>query len=253
MERLQDKVAIVTGAASGIGKAIVQRFSSEGAHVIVADINAVAGEAVSASLASSRFVDVDVSDPASVKAMVADTLAYYGRLDILVNNAGISGQMASTVDGSLENWHQVMATNLSGVYFGMKYGIEAMLANEYGGAILNMASITGLVGYSNTAAYSAAKAGGIQLSRTAAIEYAPYRIRVNALCPTLVHTPLMEQILSAEDSSPEVVNQQLANFNPLPGKLTPQDVAAAALFLVSDEAKFITGVALPLDGGYTAR
>lgn len=177
---------------------------------------------------------------------------HYGQIDILVNNAGIEGELSPTVDSSLDNWRKVIAVNLDEVYFGLKYGIAAMVANRNGGVILNMSSIVGLVGFGLLPPYSASKAGVVQLSKAAAKEYATQNIRVNAICPTVVRTPLIERVI---ESSPDPIKtrEQMENMNPLPGLPTPEDVAAAALFLASDEAKFITGIALPIDGGYTAR
>lgn len=252
MARLNGKVAIVTGAASGLGKAIAERFTSEGAHVIVADIQVEQGQAVSGSLSSSHFIKVDVTDPVSVESMVTTTVDRCGRLDILVNNAGIEGQIAPTIDSSIENWRQVMAVNLDGVYFGLKYGIAAMLGNSGGGVILNMSSVVGLVGFGNLPPYSASKAGVIQLTRAAALEYASQKIRVNAICPTAVRSPLVERFIN-NSPDPVVTREQMENMNPLPGLPEPTDVASAALFLASDEAAFITGIALPIDGGYTAK
>lgn len=161
MNKLEGKVAIVTGAASGLGKAIAERFAAEGARVVVADIQDDAGQAVAESLTSGYFVNVDVTNPMSVQAMVAATVSRYGKLDILVNNAGIAGEQAPTAESSIDNWRQVIAVNLDGVYFGMKYGISAMLENSNGGAILNMSSIVGLVAFGNIPPYSASKAGVI--------------------------------------------------------------------------------------------
>lgn len=251
MDRLKGKVAVITGAASGLGRACAERFAQEGARVVVADIQEEAGKQVAQALPEGWFVKVDVTDPASVEAMIAETVRHYGRLDILFNNAGIMGEQAPTAQSTLENWRKVLAVNLDGVYFGMKYAIAAMLDQE-GGVVLNMASIVGLVAFSNIPPYSASKAAVIQLTRAAAIEYADRRIRVNALCPTVVQTPLLENFIRSSPD-PEDRRQRIENINPLPGMPTPEDVAAAALFLASDEAAFITGVALPIDGGYTAR
>lgn len=251
MERLKGKVAVITGAASGLGRACAERFVKEGAQVVIADIQQQSGETVAAALPNSQFIQVDTSDPNSVEALIAKTLQDYERLDILVNNAGIDGEQAPIVDGSIENWRRVLAVNQDGVYFGMKYGIAAMLRGKQG-VVLNMASIGGMIALENFSAYTAAKGAVIQLTRTAAIEYAAQGIRVNALCPTIVHTPLLEHAIE-NSPDPEQTRQNMKQFNPLPGMPTPDDIAAAALFLASDEAAFITGVALPIDGGYTAR
>ena len=250
--KLDGKIAIVTGAASGLGKAIAQRFTSEGAKVMIADLQEEAGKTVANSLTNGLFCQVDVSVPSEVEAMVATAVAHYGKLDVLVNNAGIAGQQASTAESSIDNWRKVIAVNLDGVYFGMKYGITAILKGGNGGVVLNMASIVGMVAFKNIPAYSAAKAGVIQLSKATAMEYASHQLRVNAICPTAIETPLVEEQI-ANSSEPEALRQAMQNMNPLPGMPTPEDVAAAALFLASEEAKFITGVALPVDGGYTAR
>ncbi|MBD2309451.1 SDR family oxidoreductase [Chroococcidiopsis sp. FACHB-1243] len=251
MDRLDGKVAVITGAASGLGRACAERFVKEGAQVVIADIQQQIGETVAAALPNSQFVKVDVSDPNSVEALIDKTMHDYGCLDILVNNAGIDGEQALIVDSSIENWRRVLATNQDGVYFGMKYGIAAMLKGGRG-VVLNMASIGGMIALENFSAYTAAKGAVIQLTRTAAIEYAAHRIRVNALCPTIVNTPLLEHAIQ-NSPNPEQTRKDAKHFNPLPGMPTPDDVAAAALFLASDEAAFITGVALPIDGGYTAR
>ena len=251
-DRLKAKVAIVTGAASGIGKAIAERFAAEGARVVVADIQEQAGQTVARSLAEGYFVQVDVSEPNSVEAMVSSAVERYGKLDIMVNNAAILGQQAPTAQSSIENWRQVMAVNLDGMYFAMKYGITAMLDRGNGGVIINMSSIIGMVAFSNIPAYSVSKAAIIQLSKAAAIEYAPDRIRVNAICPNIVQTPMLENYIN-NSPDPVATREEFQNMNPIPGMLVPEDVAAAALFLASDEAAFITGIALPVDGGYTAR
>ena len=227
--RLQAKVAIVTGAASGIGKAIAERFAAEGARVVVADIQEQAGQTVARSLAEGYFVKVDVSEPNSVEAMVSSAVERYGKLDIMVNNAAILGQQAPTVQSSIENWRQVMAVNLDGVYFGMKYGIAAMLDRGNGGVIINMSSTVGMVAVGNIPPYSASKAAAIQLSKAAAIEYASDRIRVNAICPTVVQTPMLENYIN-NSVDPVATREEFKNINPMAGMLAPEDVAAAALF-----------------------
>jgi NAD(P)-dependent dehydrogenase (short-subunit alcohol dehydrogenase family) len=250
MGKLQDKIAIITGAASGLGKGIAELFAQEGATVVVADIQEDAGKQLADEL-GGMFVQVDVTDPASVEAMIQSVVDRYDRIDILVNNAGIDGEQAVTADSSLENWRRVMSINIDGVYYGMKYVLPVMVAQR-GGVILNTASTVGLNAIPAIPAYSASKAGVIQLSKAVAIENAAYRIRVNAICPSVVETPLLKRFIEATPD-PEGARTGLASLNPMPGMVTVDAVAKAALFLVSDDAAFITAVALPIDGGYTAR
>lgn len=249
--KLQGKVAIITGGVSGLGKAIAQRFSAEGAKVVIADIQEENGQEVVNSL-DGYFIKVDVSNPQAVEAMVTETVKHYGKLDILVNNAGIIGEFAPTSESSLENWYKVIGINLSGVYFGMKYGIATMLKANHGGVIINLASVAGMTAFAGIPPYSAAKAGIIQLSKAAAIEYATNRIRVNAIAPTAIDTNMLKELIANSEDS-DAVREYFKNMTPTPGMPTPEDVAAAALFLASDEANFITGIVLPIDGGYTAR
>lgn len=251
-KKLAGKIALVTGAASGLGKAIAQGFTSSGAQVMIADITEEKGKILADTLKDSFFYQVDVSDPNQVETMVKTAIAHYGKIDIIVNNAGIPSLQAPTADCTLDNWRKVMSINLDGVFYGMKYGIAAMLNQGNQGVILNMASITGMVAFENIPAYSVAKAGVIHLSKCAAIEYAAHRIRVNAICPTVVNTPLVEEHIKMSDD-PLKMREVMKNMNPLPGMPTPSDVATTAIFLVSDEARFITGLALPIDGGYTVR
>lgn len=252
MNRLENKVALVTGGASGLGAAIAKRFGEEGARVVVADLDEQKGQEIVASLEDALFVQVNVTDAASVEAMVKQTIVHYGRLDVLVNNAGIDGEQAPTATSSLENWRKVMSINMDGVFYGMKYGIDAMLEHGNGGVVINMGSTAGLVGFPNIPPYSAAKGGVIQLTRAVAMEYADQHIRCCAICPTGIMTPLVEHFIETSDN-PEEKRKQFTEMNPIPGAPEPIDVANAALFLASDEARFITGVALPVDGGYTAR
>jgi NAD(P)-dependent dehydrogenase (short-subunit alcohol dehydrogenase family) len=168
-----------------------------------------------------------------------------------VNNAGIDGEQAVTAESSVENWKRVMSINMDGVYYGMKYVLPVMVAQQ-GGVILNTASTVGLNALPGLPAYSASKAGVIQLSKAVAIEYAYYNIRVNAICPSVVETPLLKHFIESTPD-PEGARQGLASLNPLPGMVSVDAIAKASLFLVSDDSAFITAVALPVDGGYTAR
>ncbi len=252
MSRLESKIALITGGASGLGAAIARRFSEEGARVVVADLNEEKGQEVASSLHEGLFVQVDVTDASSVERMVKETTDHFGRLDVLVNNAGIDGEQAPTAASSLENWRKVMSINMDGVFYGLKYGVSAMLGHGDGGVVINMGSTAGLVGFPGIPPYSASKGGVIQLTKAAAMEYADKHIRCCAICPTGIMTPLVEHFIENSEN-PEAQRKQFTTMNPIPGAPEPVDVANAALFLASDEARFITGVALPVDGGYTSR
>jgi NAD(P)-dependent dehydrogenase (short-subunit alcohol dehydrogenase family) len=250
MGKLQEKIAIITGAASGIGKGCAELFAQEGATVVVTDIQDEAGQELADAIGGA-YLHVDVTDPASVEGMIKSTVERYGRIDILMNNAGIDGQQANTGDSSLENWEEVTSINLDAVYYGMKYVLPVMVAQK-GGVILNTGSTVGLNAMGTLPAYSASKAGMIHLSKAVAIEYAYHKIRVNVICPSVVESPLLRHFI-ANAPDPEAAERGFASLNPLPGMVTVDAVAKAALFLVSDDASFITAVALPIDGGYTAR
>jgi NAD(P)-dependent dehydrogenase (short-subunit alcohol dehydrogenase family) len=248
--KLQNQIAIVTGAASGIGKACAERFAADGAHVIIADIDEHNGHSLAASL-HGRFIKTDVTKPESVETLIAHTVSEFGRVDILMNNAGMDGEQKPTADCSLENWQRVIDLNLNGVFYGMKYALRQMQAQQHG-VILNIASIAGAVAFPNIPPYSASKAAVIHLTKAAAIEYAKMGIRINALCPSVVKTPLVEHFINSSEHV-EAMRERFENFNPMPGMIATGDVAGAALFLVSDDARFITGTTLTIDGGYTAQ
>lgn len=250
MGKLQDQIAIITGGASGLGRGCAELFAQEGATVVIADVQEEAGREVAESI-GGVYLHVDVTAPESVEAMIQGTVERFGRIDVLMNNAGIDGEQAVTAESSIENWKRVTAINLDGVYYGMKYVLPTMVAQK-GGVILNTASTVGLNAMGAIPAYSASKAGVIHLSKSVAIEYAYYNIRVNAICPSVVETPLLKHFIESTPD-PDGARRGFATLNPLPGMVTVDAVAKAALFLVCDDSKFITAVALPIDGGYTAR
>jgi len=251
VKNLAGRVVLVTGGASGLGKAMVERFVEEQAKVVVADLDGE-GAATIASSIGCASVRMDVADPASVEGGVAFAVDAFGRLDIMVNNAGIESARAPTHESSLENWRKVIDVNLNGVYYGMKYGIAQMMKQGDGGNIVNISSIAGIVGVAGLPPYVAAKAGVSNLTRAAAIEYGAHGIRVNAVAPTAVNTPLFQRMAGASANT-DAMMDRLKSLSPLHGIATAEDIAAAVAFLASDDARFISGVVLPVDGGLTAQ
>ncbi|MEV0155250.1 SDR family NAD(P)-dependent oxidoreductase [Micromonospora sp. NPDC050686] len=249
--RFQDKVVFVTGGASGLGAATARRFAAEGAKVVVADINRDGAEQVAAELPDGWAVGVDTGEAASVEQGVADAMQRYGRLDVIFNNAGIDGQQQPLHEMDVANWERVRRINGDGVFHVLRYGIAALLRGG-GGAVVNTSSTTALAAQENISPYTFTKAGIIGLTRSAAIEYAARGVRVNAVAPTVVLTPLVEHFI---DSAPDPgqLRRQMESFNPKPGIPTPDDVAGVVLFLASDDAAWITGHTIPIDGGYVAR
>lgn len=239
---LSGRSALVTGAASGIGQATALALAAEGALVIVADINAEQGQAVvdqiTAAGGSARYLDCDVIDEAQIESAVANVVATEGRLDVMVNNAGIGGTPAPIVKTEAEDWDRVVAINLRGVFFGIKHAARAMLQSG-GGSIINISSVAGLAAAPMLGPYGAAKAGVIQLTQTAARELAERKIRVNAICPGWVETP----ILGPFD------RQQLVQMVPLGRLGTTDEVAGMVVYLASEAAAFVTGSAFRVDGG----
>ena len=250
MRNLKGKNVLVTGGAAGMGAAIVKRFVEEGANVLVTDIDVGQGEAFAHEV-GMPFARIDIGDPKSVESAVLEAVKSFGRLDVMINNAGINSAVAPIHESSQENWDRVIRVNLSGVYYGMKYALQQFVPQK-SGVIVSMASINGLVGCFGGPPYGAAKAGVVQLTREAAIEYAKYGIRANAVAPTAVWTP-MNMKAAEESGDVQGLEDALNKLNPLPGMPSPDDVAAAIVFLASDDARFITGVTLPVDGGYTAQ
>ena len=244
--RLKDKVAVITGAGSGVGKAAAQLFAREGAKVVCADISG-AQEGVAQEIgASAVAVHADVAKEVDVLDMIGAAEERFGRLDILVNNAGFGGGMAPLHEQTTEKWDYVHSVNIRGVFFGMKYGIISMLKTG-GGAIVNITSSSGFIGRKHHSIYGAAKAGVNQLTKAAALDYAKRNIRVNAVVPSSVWTGLVP--LSKEHHTPPPKVARPAGI-PMDRWGLPIEIAAAALFLASDEASFITGALLPVDGGY---
>lgn len=246
------KTALVTGGGSGIGRATALAFAQAGANVVVADVDCAGGEETVALMERLAgvgfFVLADVSKSSEVDALVKATVAKFGRLDCALNNAGIQGDLSPTAQCSEENWDRIIGANLKGVWLCLKYEIAQML-KQGGGAIVNNASNFGLVGSKGMPAYSAAKHGVVGLTKTAAIEYAQAGIRINAVCPGPVQTPLVEKIIALQ---PEIV-AAITEREPIGRMGQPNEIASAVLWLCSDQASFVVGSILSVDGGYVAQ
>jgi len=250
MNDFHDKVAIVTGAGSGIGAAIARELAERGAIVIAADLDLTAAQDVASEIRGdggrAHAIEVDVADPAAAERLVDFAVETGGGLHLAVNNAGIGGPDEPVADYPLDGWKKVIDVNLNGVFYGMKYQIAAM-ARAGGGAIVNVSSILGSVGWAGASAYVTAKHGLIGLTKTAAIEYAEAGVRINAVGPAFIDTPLLAKNLDEETRG------QLAGLHPAGRLGTSEEVSALTCFLLSDRAGFITGSYHLVDGGYTAR
>jgi NAD(P)-dependent dehydrogenase (short-subunit alcohol dehydrogenase family) len=257
MGRAQDKAAIVTGAAAGIGRASARLLAREGARVVVTDINATGAEETVAQICAdggeATFLRHNVTVAAEWEAVVAATVATYGRLDILVNNAGVVA-VADVENETLEGWRRTQAVNLDGVFLGTKHAVRQMKQNG-GGSIVNISSIEGLVGEAFVAAYNASKGGVRLLTKSAALYCAGcgYHIRVNSVHPGFISTNLLRGGFDARGDQAEALMAQLIASVPLGRLGTPEDVAYAVLYLAADESRYVTGAELVIDGGFTAR
>jgi NAD(P)-dependent dehydrogenase (short-subunit alcohol dehydrogenase family) len=256
MGRVQDKVAIVTGAAQGIGRATALQLAQEGAAVAVTDVNGKEAESVAEAIRAAggraRAWTLDVSKEAEVGAVFAEVAREFGKLDILVNNAGISGANGTVEEISEADWDKVMATNAKGTFFCTKHAVPLM-RRAGGGSIVNLSSVYGIVGSHNVAAYHASKGAIRIMSKTDALAFAEDRIRVNSVHPGFIWTPMLEAGTQVPGVQPEAVHSAMAKLHPLGTLGEPEDVAHGILYLASDEAKFVTGSELVIDGGYTAR
>ena len=248
---LQGKVGIVTGGTSGIGKETAVRFAKAGAKVVVAGRREVEGketiELIRAAGGDGIFVKTDVARAADVQALVRKTVEKYGRVDIAFNNAGIEGSMTPIVEQSEEDWDRTIDINLKGVWLCLKYEIQQMLKQGGGGAIVNMASVAGFIGSTGFATYSASKHGVLGLTKSAALETARSGIRVNAVCPAVIETPMGERLFG----DPQI-EKHMIGLHPIGRFGKPMEIAEAVVWMCSDRASFMTGQSLVLDGGFMA-
>jgi NAD(P)-dependent dehydrogenase (short-subunit alcohol dehydrogenase family) len=250
-----DKVALVTGGASGIGRATGLALADVGVRVVVADVDSSGGgetvELVRRAGSDAIFVEVDVADASAVAQAVERARSTFGRLDFGINAAGRQGALAETADYTEEDWSRTIAVNLSGVWLAMKYEIREML-RAGGGSIVNIASNFGLVGSPRMPAYAASKHGVVGLTKVAALEYATRGIRVNAICPGGTDTPWIERNLAADPAAADSMMEEVMALHPMRRLARPEEIAAAAVWLCSDAASYVTGAAIAVDGGFVA-
>ena len=256
MNRLSGKTAIVTGGAVGIGRACVERMAQEGAKVAIFDVLAAEGEALASDLAAQghtvAFWRVDVTNETEMKAAIEAAVGQFGGLHVMVNNAGISGSPKPTDQVTEAEWDQVQAVNVKGVMFGTKHAIPH-LRTAGRGSVINLSSIAGLIGVGNLAAYHASKGAVRLMTKNDAVTYAPEQIRVNSIHPGYIWTPMVENHLRATSPDLEAAKAAAGSVHPIGHMGEPDDIAWAVVWLASDEAKFVTGAEIAIDGGYTAR
>lgn len=252
MDRFTDKVAIIAGGASGIGEWAAYRIASEGGSIVIADTNTARAEATCDTIrsqhgASALFVEANLTDEAACQAVVSRTLDTFGRLDVLVNSTGVSPGGGTVIDTSLEHWDKLIDIDLKAIFLMCKYAIPPMI--EAGqGSIVNISSIGGMGGAPHGMAFQTAKGGLVNLTKHMAIAHAQQGVRVNCICPGVIYTPLVERWLSNEDA-----HERARALHPMNRVGKPEETAAAIAFLASDDASFITGAILPVDGGHLAR
>lgn len=250
--RLKDKVAIITGGGSGFGEVTGHLFASEGAAVMLADVNSTAAravaEAIQAEGGKAAWVEANVSSSESTAAMVKATLDAFGQVDILFNNAGVEG-WGSVVDADETVWERIFAVHVRGAFLCSKHAIPAMIERGKGGSIINVSSVAGLVGLQNMAAYSAAKGAIVSLTRSMAADFAPHNIRVNCIAPGTTMTAMGKRLI--ENDTPEKLAQRLSRY-PMRRFGEPQEIARSVLYLASDDSSYTTGTCLVMDGGLTS-
>lgn len=257
MDRLKDKVALITGAGSGLGRETALLFAREGAAVAVADLDEGGGSDTASRIAQlggrAIFVRTDVTHSTEIKAMVEETVRTFGRLDVLYNNAGVATEATPIEEITPQQCDRVLALNVRGVLLGCKHGAAAIARTAGGGAIINTASTVALKGRPNMSVYAASKGAIVALTKSLAVELAPKKIRVNTICPTAADTPALAAFLAAQGrGAVEEMKKAMAAAIPMKRLAQPADVANLALFLASDESAFVTGLSIPVDGGDTA-
>lgn len=256
MDRLAGKTAVITGGAVGIGRACAERMAGEGAKVAIFDVLADEGRALAEALTEAgheaAFWPVDVTDEAAVKSAIDEAAARFGGLHVMVNNAGISGAPKPTDQVTEAEWDRVQAVNVKGVFFGTKHAIPHLRAAG-GGSIVNLSSIAGLIGVGGVSPYHASKGAVRLMTKNDAITYAPEKIRVNSIHPGYIWTPMVENHLRATSDDLEAAKAAAGSVHPIGHMGEPDDIAWAVVWLASDEAKFVTGAEIAIDGGYTAR